>query len=42
MTIVRRCRRTTVDPACCFNDLSELLTFIVVSFSPREERLLER
>jgi hypothetical protein len=28
VTSVRRPRRTTVDPSCCFNDLSELLTFM--------------
>lgn len=35
MTIVRPPRRTTVDPACCFNDLSELLTFIALPPSRR-------
>jgi hypothetical protein len=38
ITSVRPLRRTTVDPACRFNDLSELLTFIGASFCPTTER----
>jgi hypothetical protein len=38
ITSVRPPRRTTVDPAWRFNDLSELLTFIVASFCHTTER----